>query len=344
MKVTLGEIADRFDLDLKGDSSLEITGLASLQQARQGQLAFLFSPAYRKYLSETGATAVVLTESDRNFYSGACLVSDQPRLAWARIASVFDTAPLPERRIHEGAVVSDGAMLGDQVDVGPGAVIEDGVVLSDEVSIGAGCYIGHGVRIGRNTRLFPKVTIYHDVQIGSDCRIHSHAVVGADGFGYEIDREDGSVVKVPQIYGVVIGDCVEIGAGTTIDRGALEHTLIGDGVKLDSQVQVGHGTSIGNNTLISGCTGIAGSTRIGANCLIGGAVGIVDNIEIADGVEITAMSLVSRSITTGGRYSSGTGLMPARQWKRSIVGFSRLDELLKRIQKLEKTQNKNTTN
>lgn len=165
--------------------------------------------------------------------------------------------------------------------------------------------------------------------------MHSGAVIGADGFGFEFDSASGDFVKIPQVYGVRIGNHVEIGAGTTIDRGALNDTTIGDGCKLDNQVQIGHGTRVDHHTVISGCTAIAGSTKIGSYCLIGGAVGIVDNIEITDQVEITAMTLVSQSIREKGRFSSGTGLMPGNEWKRSVVGFRKLDEILKRLRRLE---------
>ncbi len=336
MKLTLGEIADQFALELIGDPSTEISGIASLVDAKHGELTFLFSSSYKNHLKGSLASAIVLRRSDSANCDIPVLISDQPRLAWAKIATLFDLTPTPDFNIHETAVVSSGATLGKDVSIGAHAIVENGVTLADSVCVGAGCFIGAMVTIGEGTRLHANVTIYHDVHLGSQGIIHSAAVLGADGFGFEFDKEIASLVKIPQVYSVHIGDDVEIGAGTTIDRGALNHTVIGDGVKLDNQVQVGHGTSIGDHTVISGCTAIAGSTRIGSYCLIGGAVGIIDNIEIADHVEITAMSLVSQSITEKGRYSSGTGLMPGGDWKRSIVGFRKLPELIKRIGKLEK--------
>ncbi len=333
MKISLGEISDRFGLQLIGDASIQISGLADLTDAQPGHLTFLFNSSYKKHLAKSAASAVVLHEADSVDCPLPVLLSDQPRLAWANIASLFDTAPQPDRSIQKTAVIDGSARLGKHVSVGAHAVVSAGVVLADGVSIGPGCVIGNDVSIGENSRLHANVSIYHEVQIGERCIVHSGAVLGADGFGYEFD---GKLKKIPQLYSVHIGNDVEIGAGTTIDRGALNHTCIADGVKLDNQVQVGHGTNIGAHTAISGCTAIAGSTRIGSYCLIGGAVGIIDNIEIVDQVEITAMSLVSQSILKKGRYSSGTGLMPGNRWKRSIVGFRKLDEMLKRIRLLEK--------
>ena len=336
MKITLGELADKFALELVGPADTEIVGIASLADAGPGELTFLFNSAYRKHLDTSKAGAVVMRREDIEGCPLPCLVSDQPRLAWAQIATCFDRTPIANPGIHPSAVVSTEAVLGVDVSVGPNAVIEAAAVLADGVVIGAGCIVGAASRIGERTRLFANVTIYHDVEIGAECLIHSGAVIGADGFGFEFDGSTGSLKKIPQVFGVRVGDRVEIGAGTTIDRGALNHTSLGDGVKLDNQVQVGHGTTIGANTAISGCTAIAGSTKIGSYCLIGGAVGIIDNIEITDQVEITAMSLVSQSIKEKGRYSSGTGLMPGREWKRNIVVFRKLDEMLKRLRRLEK--------
>lgn len=336
MKLTLGDIARKLDLELRGDASVEITGIANLADAVPGQLTFLFNSAYKQYLADSNASAVVLNANDAYGCRIPMLISDRPRMAWAHVARLFDATPPPDRRRHPSAQVAEGARIGNDVSIGANVVVEKDAEIRDGASLGAGSYIGEGCVVGEGTRLFANVTLYHDVAVGQDCIIHSGAVLGADGFGFEFDRQSGSMVKIPQVYGVRIGNHVEIGAGTTIDRGALNHTSVGDGVKLDNQVQVGHGTCIGAHTVISGCTAIAGSTKIGSYCLIGGAVGIIDNIEIADQVEITAMTLVSHSIAQKGRYSSGTGLLPSRIWKRSVVGFGKLDELMKRVRALEK--------
>ena len=263
------------------------------------------------------------------------MVAADPRLAWAAIAALFDAAPVPMPFVHPSAVVADTASLGQGVALGPGVVIGNGAEVHDGAVLGPGCHLGEGSVLGAGTRLAANVVLYHDVRVGAGCVIHAGVVLGADGFGFVPDPSSGELVKIPQIYGVRIGDNVEIGAGTTIDRGGLGHTFIGDGCKLDNQIQVGHGTTIGAGTVISGCTAIAGSVRIGEQCLIGGAVGIIDNVEIADRVEITAMTLVSQSIRSGGRWSSGTGLMPGKEWRRSVAGFKRLGEILRRLRRLE---------
>lgn len=335
MKLSLGEISTKLDLELRGDASVEIRGIAGLLDAKPGELAFLFNSSWRPHLKETNASAVVLREEDAGDCPVPVLMSPQPRLAWARIAHLFDPTPAPTGEVHPTAVISDRAIVSDDVTVGANAVVDDYAELDSGAVIGPGSFIGQHVRVGESTRLFANVTLYHGVTIGKRGIIHSGAVIGADGFGFEFDRQTGTLEKIPQVYGVRIGDDVEVGAGTTIDRGALNHTEVADGVKLDNQVQVGHGTRIGAHTAISGCTAIAGSTRIGSYCLIGGAVGIIDNIEITDQVEVTAKTLVSRSITEKGRYSSGTGLMPSREWKRNIVGFRKLDDLIRRVRKLE---------
>lgn len=333
---TLAEIAGLLDIELKGDESIRVNGIAGLEDAKPGQLSFLFTPSFRKYLKTTRASAVIM----RDDHSGDCripvLIAADPRLAWAKISHYFDQRPQPDQSIHPGASVSATAKIGVNVTIGANVVIEDDVRLGDEVIIGPGCIVGTGCQIDVGTRLSANVTLYHQVTIGKNVIIHSGAVIGADGFGFAFDAEESCFQKIQQVYAVKIGDDVEIGAGTTIDRGALNDTVLGKGVKLDNQVQVGHNTTIGDHTVISGCTAIAGSTRIGSYCLLGGAVGIIDNLEITDHVEITAMTLVSQSITVPGRYSSGTGLLPNRDWKRNIVVFKKLGEILKRLQGVEK--------
>ena len=331
----LGDIASQFQLELSGDAEVNITGIASLSEADATQLAFLFNSNYRDQLQDSDAAAVVLRPADADLTDIPCLLSENPRMAWAQIATLFDLAPLTMPFIDESAWIADTAQIGRGVAIGPNAVIKSGAVIGDGAQIGAGCHVGEGASVGAGTRLNANVVLYHAVHIGERCIIHAGAVIGADGFGFEFDASTGDYVKIPQVYSVRIGNDVEIGAAVTIDRGALNDTTIGDQCKLDNQIQIGHGTRIGHHTVISGCTAIAGSTKIGSYCLIGGAVGIVDNIEIADQVEITAMSLVSQSILEKGRYSSGTGLMRGSEWKRSVVGFKKLDEILKRLRRLE---------
>lgn len=333
-KLTVGQIAEILGSRFTGDGRQCITGLASLDEAESGQLGFLFSPGYRRFLATTRASAVVTREEEAPLAEAPVIIFDNPRLAWAKLSSEFDPTPKPAAGIHPQATVAGDARVAGSASVGVGTVVESGAVIEEDAVLGPGCFIGQNSRVGAGTRLFANVVLYHDVQLGRNCILHSGAVLGADGFGFV--PEAGGLRKIAQIYGVRVGDDVEVGAGTTIDRGALTHTVIGRGVKLDNQVQIGHNVRIGDCTVISGCAAVAGSTTIGSQCLIGGAVGIIDNVQICDQVEITAMSMVSRSIAKPGRYSSGTGMLPGRQWKKSIAGFARLDNILRRLRRLER--------
>jgi UDP-3-O-[3-hydroxymyristoyl] glucosamine N-acyltransferase len=333
---SLTEIAAYLEIQCTIVQPITITGIASLPEANPDQLSFLFDPAYRKYLPDTQAGAVILGSQFEQDCPVPALVAEDPRLAFARLTQLFDRAQVPQPGIEESARVCDSAVVGENVYLGHNVVVEAEAVIETGAVIGAGSVIGARSRVGAHSRLWPNVTLYHDVVVGENAVIHSGVVIGADGFGFTFDHSQGRMQKIHQVYGVKIGSDVEIGAGTTIDRGALNDTMIGDGVKLDNQVQVGHGTVIGDHTAISGCTGIAGSVRIGSYCLIGGGVGIINNLEVADQVEITAMTLVSKSILSSGRYSSGTGLLPSNQWKKSIVGFRKLDKVFKILRSLEK--------
>ena len=332
----LKDIADSFELETIGNADKEISGLASLENAGPGDLAFLFSSSHREFLVSSGAGALVLRKEDKDFIDVPAILSSNPRASWALIANLFDPKPIKMPFISLSATINDGAVLGKNIAIEPNVNIGSGAVIGDGVIIGSGCTIGEGVRIGDRTRLYPNVVVYHDVVIGEDCVLHANSVVGSDGFGYEYDESSRSFLKIPQIFSVVMGDQVEIGACTTIDRGALDNTVIGAGCKIDNQVQIAHGVKIGKHTVISGCTGISGSTKIGEYCLIGGGVGIVDNIEITDQVEITGMSLVNRSIKQKGRYSSGTIMMPGADWKRNAITHTKLYEMSKRLRKIEK--------
>jgi len=334
--VKLKDIADSFELQIIGNVDKEISGLASLEKAGPDDLAFLFSRSHRESLVSSEAGAFVLKKEDKDLIDGPAIISPNPRASWALIANLFDPKPIKMPFISLSATINDGALIGKNVAIEPNVNIGSGASIGDEVIIGSGCTIGEGVRIGNRTRLYPNVAIYHDVMIGEDCIFHANSVIGSDGFGYEYDEDSRSFLKIPQIYSVIIGDQVEIGACTTIDRGALDNTVIGAGCKIDNQVQIAHGVKIGKHTVISGCTGISGSTKIGEYCLIGGGVGIVDNIEIADQVEITGMSLVNRSIKEKGRYSSGSIMMRGADWKRNAITQTKLYEMSKRLRKIEK--------
>jgi UDP-3-O-[3-hydroxymyristoyl] glucosamine N-acyltransferase len=332
---TLGEIADRFGLEYRGDRACRLTGMATLATAGPEQLAFLANARYRRFLAETRAGAVILSPALASEYAGTVLIAADPYLAYARISRLFDTAPVPAPGIHPSAVVADDARIDASVSIGPCAVIGAGVEIGPGCIVGAHTVIGDGSKLGENCRLHARVTLYHGVTIGAGSVLHSGVVIGADGFGFAPSREGWQ--KIAQLGGVRIGRNCEIGANTTIDRGALDDTEIGDGVIIDNQVQVAHNVRIGEGTAIAGCVGIAGSTRIGAHCTIAGGAGIAGHLELCDGVHVTAMALVTRSIDKRGSYSSGTGTLESASWRRNAVRFAQLDELYRRVVALERT-------
>jgi UDP-3-O-[3-hydroxymyristoyl] glucosamine N-acyltransferase len=331
---TLRELAQLVNAELHGDEHHLVNGLASLQTAEKHHLSFIANPVYKKYLSSTAAGAVLLSPALVSEFSGNKLIVAKPYEAYAKLTETFVNKPSSPAVIHSDATVSETAVLGSNVSVGPKAVISDGVVLGDNVVIGAGCYLGTDTEVGANTELMPNVTVYHGIKIGSRCLLHSGCVIGADGFGFA--PTTSGWLKIHQLGGVIIGDRVEIGANSCIDRGALEDTVIEDGVIIDNLVQIAHNVKIGRNTAIAGHTAIAGSTVIGSQCTIAGAVGIVGHLEITDRVHITAMSLVTSSITQAGSYSSGTAMSNTKDWRKNAARFRQLDELAGRIQKLER--------
>lgn len=334
MAISLGELAARLDVQLRGDGDLFIEGVATLQNARAGCLSFLANPRYRQYLGATRASAVVIAPEDEGACPVAALISRNPYATYARAAALlYPAAPAPWG-VHPTASVDASAVVAEDAWVGPMSVIEADAVLEAGVQVGPGCVVGPGARVGEQSRLVANVTLCHGVQIGRRALIHPGVVIGSDGFG--IANESGRWIKVPQVGGVVIGDDVEIGANTSIDRGAVEDTVLEDGVKLDNQIQVGHNVRIGAHTAIAGCVGIAGSARIGHHCAIGGGAGILGHLELADHVQVTAMSLVTRSITEPGVYSSGVPAQPGKTWNRNYARFRELDELARRVRKLER--------
>ena len=336
---TLGEIAELLNLKLVGDDQCEIQGLGTLLHASPGQLSFLSNPTYINQLSSTRASAVIVEDRFADACPQSALVSANPYVSFAQASSLFADTPEPVTGIHASACVHASARLDDSVSVGPHAVIEADVLAGANSVIGANSYLGRGATLGANCQLYNNVTLYHGVIVGNDAIIHTAAVIGADGFGFAFDGKKS--VKIHQLGTVIVGDDVEIGAGTTIDRGAIDDTIIEQGVKIDNQVQIGHNCHIGEHSVICGCTAIAGSVKLGKYCVMGGASGAVGHITIADKVQVSAMSLVSQSIKEAGIYSSGTGHMKTKDWKRNIVRFAQLDSIAKRLKELEKTSDKN---
>ncbi|MBA6090145.1 UDP-3-O-(3-hydroxymyristoyl)glucosamine N-acyltransferase [Pseudomonas monteilii] len=332
--MTLGQLAEALGATLKGPEALQITGLATLQEAGPGQLSFLANPQYRKYLDNCQAGAVLLKAADAENFAGNALIVADPYQAYARISHLFDPKPKAVAGIHPSALVAEDAQVDASASIGAFAVIESGARIGADVSIGAHCFIGARCVVGEGGWLAPRVTLYHDVTIGKRVVIQSGAVIGGEGFGFA--NEKGIWRKIAQIGGVTIGDDVEIGVNTAVDRGALSDTRIGDGVKLDNQIQIAHNVQIGDHTAMAACVGISGSTRIGKHCMLAGGVGLVGHIDICDNVFVSGMTMVTRSITEPGSYSSGTAMQPLADWRKSAARIRQLDDMAKRLQQLEK--------
>jgi UDP-3-O-[3-hydroxymyristoyl] glucosamine N-acyltransferase len=340
MGIRVADLARRLDGHVHGDASVELTGVATLERAGHHDLSFVANPKYLSGLRNTVAGAVLLTESAAAQYSGTSIVVRDPHAAFARAATWLHPPAPVEAGVHATAVVHPAARIARSAHIGPRAVIDAGADIAEDVVLGAGCHVGAHTRIGHATRVGANAVITHGCSLGCRCVVHPGAVIGADGFGYARDAERWT--KVPQLGGVVIGDDVEIGANTTIDRGALNDTVIGNGVKIDNLVQVAHNVRIGDNTAIAGCVGIAGSTVIGQRCAIGGQAGVVGHLNIADDVTITAGSLVTASIERPGVYSSSLKAEPVEKWRRNAARLHHLDDIVRRLKLLEENSKKSS--
>jgi UDP-3-O-[3-hydroxymyristoyl] glucosamine N-acyltransferase len=329
---TLTEIVERLGGEAVGEAGARLTGVGTLDSAGPSQIAFLANPRYRAKLATTRAGAVIVGRGDSALASVPRIVSDNPYAYYARTVALFHPEPAVVPGIHPTAQVDPSARVDALAQVGPYAVVGARAVVARGASIGAHASLGADASIGEATRLHPGVTVYERCRIGARCIVHSGAVIGADGFG--MARDAGRWIKIPQVGAVRIGDDVEIGANTTIDRGALDDTVIEEGVKLDNQIQVAHNCVIGAHTVIAGCTGISGSVSIGRHCMIGGGVGIVGHISICDHVTISGMTLVAKPITQPGTYTSGLPMMPHAQWLKNAALLRRLDRIAGRARAL----------
>ena len=332
-KFTLIEIANFLSSDFVGDGEQTLNSLATLQTASAGELSFIANKSYQKFLASTEASAVILSPDDLEHYSGNAIVSDNPYLAYAKVSQLFEYDPEQILGISPLASVDPSASVSSSASIAPGVSIAANCEIGDRVIIGENSVIGANCIIAAGTIIKPNVTIYHGVTIGENCLIHSAVVLGSDGFGFAPDGKEW--VKIAQLGGVSIQDNVEIGAGTTIDRGALDDTVIGKGVILDNLIQIAHNVHIGENTAIAGCTAIAGSTKVGAHCTIAGACGVAGHVTIADGTHITGMSMITKSISEPGVYSSGTGMLPHKAWQKNVIRFRQLDDMARRIKSIE---------
>lgn len=331
--MNLGELAQALELDLHGDASHQIYKLAPIASAGEDDLSFVVGNRYSDDLKACRAGAVIVPETMAAITSGNYLVSSNPYASYAKASWLLTPEFKPEAGVSKLADISVSAVIDPSASVGAYCVVGADARIEANAIIGEHCVIGAGVRIGAGSRLFPRVSVYHGCEFGEACRVQSGAVIGAEGFGYAFAE---GWQAIHQTGRVMVGNKVHIGANTTIDRGAIDDTIVGDGVILDNQIQIAHNVRIGQNTAIAGCVGIAGSTHIGANCQIGGASNIVGHLRIADGVVLNATSFVTQSIDTPGRYSSGMPLQSSAQWKRTFVTLSKLNELLNRVRRLER--------
>ena len=329
----LREIVDRFGGELIGDPGVRVTQVATLESAREADLTFVSQPRFLAQLARTRAAAVILGSDARDATRLPRIICDNPYAYFARVSGLLNPALRAKPGRHKTAVVDRAARVARSASIGAGAVIGKRAHIADHVEIGAGCFVGDETTIGEESRLHANVSVYHACRIGARCIVHAGAVIGADGFG--IAREDGVWKKIPQIGRVIIGDDVEIGANTTIDRGALDDTVIADGVKLDNQIQIAHNVKIGAHTAIAACVGIAGSATIGAHCSLGGASMIYGHITIADNVNISAGTLIMKSLDKPGTYTGVYPFSSHQRWLRNAAHLRQLDELVKRVRDLE---------
>jgi|WP_298725314.1 UDP-3-O-[3-hydroxymyristoyl] glucosamine N-acyltransferase len=329
--LSLGELAVRFGCILKGDPDLRVSRVAALENADAASVAFVANPRYRRYLQQTKAGVVVLDPKLADACPTNALLAKNPYAMYARIAALLYPPPAAPPGRHATAVVDDSAQIDPSASIGPHAVIGARVKIGARTVIGPGCVIMDDVTIGNDTRLTANVTLCQGVIIGDRCLLHPSAVIGADGFGLAPDQ--GEWLKVPQVGTVRVGNDVEIGASTTIDRGAIDDTVIGDGVKMDNQIQIGHNVRIGDHTAIAGCAGISGSAVIGKRCMIGGMVGIAGHLSICDDVIVTGKSFVSGSIRKPGYYSSGMPVDETTRFRKNAARFQHLDEFVREVRR-----------
>lgn len=335
--LALGDIAERHRLELRGDPTTPIEGVCALSPGQPGHLGFCADPKLRPLLATTQAAAVIVSARDAATVASAALIAADPAVAFAKVAREFDRADEFPVGVDPRAVVDASARVGVGCGIGPGAVIEADAVIGDGSYIGPNCVVRRAATIGAGSRLEACVYVGPDSVIGARARVLPGAVIGGRGFGLARTREGW--IEVPQLGRVVIGDDVEIGANTTIDRGALDDTVIGDQVKLDNQIQIAHNCRIGSGTAIAACVGIAGSTVIGRNCMIGGAAGIGGHLEIVDNVVVLGLAMVTKSLTAPGVYGSGQPAQPAREWRREVGRIRRLARYDERLSAIEQQLN-----
>lgn len=333
MSVTLTELVARFGGELVGDGARRIRQVAPLDRATQDNIGFVSQAKYLSQVAGTQAGALILPLEARDASTLPRILTANPYLYFARVSALLNPPARPTAGVHPTATVAADAQIAADACIAAGAVIGHGVVIGARSVVGANCTLGEGVRVGEDCLLHANVSVYAHCQMGDRVILHSGCVIGADGFGFAPNA--GAWEKIPQIGRVRMGNDVEVGACTTIDRGALEDTVIEDGVKLDNQIQIAHNVVIGAHTAIAACTGIAGSAKIGRHCTIGGAAMIIGHIEIADGTHISTNTLITKSLTQAGSYTSALPFSDHATWQKNAVHMRNLDKLSKRIKQLE---------
>ncbi len=336
MSLLLSDLASRFDLILKGQAEEKISTVANLQDAGAGDISFCTDRRHLSLLATTKASAVIIRPDMAENYQGNALLSDDPHLVFAKIASLLYPKRHKPACIHSSVLIQPDVSIHESASIAENVVVEKSASIAAGCEIGAGCFIGENVVIGERTVLKNNISIHHGTIIGMDCMLHSGCVIGSDGFGHV--REGNTWFPVPQLGRVVIGDNVRVGANSAIDRGALGDTVLGNGVKIDNLVHIAHNVVVGDDTAIAACVGIAGSTVIGKRCTFAGQAGVVDNIKICDDAHFTGQSAVRKDINEPGVYSSGTLLQENKSWTKNVMRFKHLNDLFKQVRELTKKQ------
>lgn len=337
MKISLAELAQKYNLQQVGEATHEITGVATLENAQVQDLTFLANNKYASMLKSTAAGIVILSENSSQQFNGNKLIAKDPYLSYAKISALFQKQKGQCKGIHTTAVIANTAQIGNNVEVGPYCVIGEDAIIGAGTMLAAHVVIGDDCQLGRDCNIKANVVIEYGCKLSDRVIVHSGAVIGTDGFGLARDKQ--SWIKVPQLGAVRIGDDCEIGANTTIDRGTLEDTVLEQDVRLDNQIQIAHNVHIGAHTVMAGCSATAGSAKIGSNCLIGGGVGVLGHLSVCDNVTLQSMTLVTHSIKKPGSYSSVSPMQETKDWRRSAVRIRQLDKIARRLTQLEKQIN-----
>lgn len=335
---SLRELAEFLGCDYDGDPTATVSKIATLELAQPHHLTFLAQDKFEKYLAECNAGIVVLRTEKSALFSGNKLLDADPYMAYARLSSLFDARRRVNAGVHPSAIIAASAVVSEHACIGPNVIVGDGAAVAAGSEISAGCVIGDGSSVGENCLLHANVTLYADVSVGNNVIIHSGTVIGSDGFGFAPSKEGW--VKIHQLASVRIGNNVEIGSNTSIDRGALTDTIIADGVIIDNLVHIAHGVKIGEGTAIAGCVGIAGSASIGKHCTMGGAVAIAGHIDIADNTHFHGGTIVTKGNVEPGAFASAAPLQDVKKWRRNSVRYTQLDDLVTRVKNLEKSLKK----